>query len=1392
MKKSSLLFLTLSSFVALGALVIGTKMEEWSRVEGEGCPHTGQIDKYDAVAPTKVELGNMAHFACCDCHTAWSDHLRSNEIGNTVTNRSKIDINMKTIPEEISRDEISVYSGLFSISEEAPYVVGLDQTDWTIANGGVGGGTYSFYNIDGMEAIRISTETISAQQYSILDNSSNGYSSFRIEKELSSGNVTISFDYKMYNLSTSSYADEPSMYAVLEGDNHSEIIELDFVTDNTWQKFSFTSTTGFNFRSCTIKMHRFRGEMYLANLNVASSGFKAPNIEAYGAGVRFGLVAGADYYLVHDNNNNPSEIRFETSDAKDGMITYRAEAAGKHDIYVTAHSNDTTLGYSKSLVISDIETAPTFFYDNFANEYYVKDYYFTDKYKPDGAWISKSYDTSDINDASGWDTTLSSGYRHAYYTDNNSFTQDANQRMRYNSTAANGNLARIVSEAKELGTNVLLLSHNDSFIGGTQTLEENQELKTIMDYAYANNLKVIVMSNSIYHASANGPDEATIKTTVRNYLSNFATSLIQHPAFYGFTLRDEPTNNEQDIYYVSWAAKAVKDYFAENYVSKKLAVECPFFVSALLQQGNGETFCCDANYMMYVETWITITGLDYYSTDIYTYTTQVYNTSSFNGSSTGEVIDLNYNIYMKLKNKYKGLKLHLTTTSNNDAYMRAACNQYDVYGSTLYAAALNNYGISRFTYFPAIWTYHWKNGVVNRDGSHTTKYDWVKGAQSQFELIQDKLYGFEPTSISHSVSGGYNASSTNNRIMDVTLTRGEETARMVVNYNSQTNKTHSYSVAIPSGKAYYLFGNGVDTSAHVSTGENVSLTHGQAVLITSEDLTGNNVAILNEMIANANDIKLKSNVNYSKFALLANEIDTIYNSLSFASKNKVVGYDTYLENKQNIQGNATILYDQTFNYYENSNDTKPVFEKVIDSTLGEMNVMDFASPRNVMQLWLETNLVGEDWSELTTLGFFLKSEAPITDNAFLNVNNVWGAIMANISVVDASQNLYFYNFDLSSITAPFTVETQFEIYFGSNISHVEISNFVNITRFEIASPITAANKGGQGAWSALDTNNNGEKVWEKSYSTMGLANRTYVDPTKYTDVVLTFTNTCDVNLYVACWGGAFDWFRVKDDLNVGTTISFSFSVDVWNNGETIYMDCYEIGNDSSSKGSAVISLECVYNKDFTKYTTALAEMNSLSLTNRSDIAKFVLRQNQVDALLNELSDDEKNGLNGYNTYVSNKATVAAKSGILYSGGYKCVNDGAALSTFNDNVFGTMHRHTDPQGTQANSRELSFSQELQGTNWGEYSYMGMFVRYDHTVSDGAVFLPDNNWGYTDWGTQSRGATLIDSSTNLYYYEWPINYLSAFTNNNSAICFYFAGGGALVAHTLMEVTNIVYFN
>lgn len=1393
MRRRTLILLALSGCLAVGACSIAVNIEKWSKAEGQACPHLGQIDRYDALAPTKVELGRMLHYACCDCHAAWADYEKTNEIGNTVTKREKIDIFQKTQIVEIGREDIITNSDLVYLVEDAPYVRGLDQTDWSIANGGVGGGTYKFYQIDGRKAVRISTETLIGSQYSTLDSSNKGYSSFAIQKELSSGTITVSFDYKMYDLNTTSYSNEPRTHAVFEGRDYNEIVELDFATDNKWHSYSFSSISGFELDTILFNMHHFNGEMYIANLSVTSNGLHAPVIETHGAGVRFSTVSGADYYVVHDNNNNPNQITINADQAEDGLITYRPEAAGMHDIYVTAHSNDENIGYSTSSVIEDVEVSPVFYYDNFANEYYVDKTWVDTK----NSWIQGGdykYDTTDIDRASGWGsvTSGSTEYYHAYYTDDGAFTQDANQRLRFNSTEANSNLARIVSEAKELGTNVLQVSHNDSYLNGDQKLEDNAELKIIMDYAYANNLKVIVMSNAIYAASASGTDEATIRSQVYNYLSAYGTSLIQHPAFYGFTLRDEPTNNEQDVYRVSWTARAVKDYFTENYVSKNLAVECPFFVCALLQQGNGDTFCCDPNYMYYVENWLRITGLNYYSTDIYTYTTQVYNTSSFNGSSTDEVIDLNYEIYMKLKSRYKGLRMHLTTTANNDKYNRSAVNQYDIYGSTLYAAALNNYGISRYSYYPAIWTYHWQNGVVNRNGSHTSKYNWIKGAQSQFEMIQDKLYGYEATSLSTQTNGGYSSTSANTRRMDVELTKGEETAKMVVNYNSQSNKTSSFSVAIPANKSYYLFGNGVNTAGQYSAnGVNVTLTNGQAVLITNEDLSGLNVDSINELIANANGLKLKSNIAYAQFALLANEIDSIYSSLSPISKNKVVGYETYLNNKQLVDKNANILYDQTFNYYENNDGTNPIFTKVSDSSYGEMNSMDFAYTRNYMQLWLETNLIDEDWSSYTRLGFFLKADAPITDRGFFNVNNVWGSITANITTIDASSNLYFYEFDLSSISAAFTDQTQFEIYFGSNLNHVEISNFVNISRFEISSPITAANKNGSGAWGSLDKNENQEFVWEKSYSTMAFANRTYVDPAKFTDVVITVTNTCDVNLYVAYWGG-IDWARVPTDLNVGTTISFKFSVDVWNNGETIYLDCYEIGNDSSSKGSILLSLEPVFEKDYSKYQAAVNSMNSLSTNNRSDLAKFILKYPSVDALLNELTTDEKNALNGYSTYTANKATATSKAGILYSGGYKCVNDDKTLTAFTDNDFGTMHRQTDPSGTQVNNREIKFLDDLTGVNWGKYAYMGIYVRYDHTVSDAGVFLPDNNWSYSSWGNQSRGATLIDANTNLYYYEWPVDYLSAFTNGNSAISFYFAGGGVLVNHTYMEVSNIVFFN
>jgi hypothetical protein len=103
-----------------------------------------------------------------------------------------------------------------------------------------------------------------------------------------------------------------------------------------------------------------------------------------------------------------------------------------------------------------------------------------------------------------------------------------------------------------------------------------------------------------------------------------------------------------------------------------------------------------------------------------------------------------------------------------------------------------------------------------------------------------------------------------------------------------------------------------------------------------------------------------------------------------------------------------------------------------------------------MVLKLDSNLVGENWTSYKSIGFFVRFSHPHTDGIFL-IPNDWKQpwVPANRTLIDANTNLYYYEYELSSIAGPFTHDTYFQVYF-----HPGTGPVVNMTRMEV-SPLVA-------------------------------------------------------------------------------------------------------------------------------------------------------------------------------------------------------------------------------------------------------------------------------------------------------------------------------------------------
>ena len=81
--------LTLGTIGIVSALFSSNLSKKFETL-AESCQHT-HVEHYDGVI--NGTKGSVEHWACCECHTAWADANKTIVIGNTIDNRSKIELN---------------------------------------------------------------------------------------------------------------------------------------------------------------------------------------------------------------------------------------------------------------------------------------------------------------------------------------------------------------------------------------------------------------------------------------------------------------------------------------------------------------------------------------------------------------------------------------------------------------------------------------------------------------------------------------------------------------------------------------------------------------------------------------------------------------------------------------------------------------------------------------------------------------------------------------------------------------------------------------------------------------------------------------------------------------------------------------------------------------------------------------------------------------------------------------------------------------------------------------------------------------------------------------------------------------------------------------------------
>ncbi len=141
--KNNKAFASILCVSLLGASILGVYLSNKAyKVTAEECTHSSVVH-YDGVSPTSG-TGHVEHWACCECHKAWADEAKTVLLGDTTSDRSKIDI-----------------SGIYLTANYQP--IGSEDIQWTLPmnpsyDSDLNKVVYSFNNIDATESFWVETQ----------------------------------------------------------------------------------------------------------------------------------------------------------------------------------------------------------------------------------------------------------------------------------------------------------------------------------------------------------------------------------------------------------------------------------------------------------------------------------------------------------------------------------------------------------------------------------------------------------------------------------------------------------------------------------------------------------------------------------------------------------------------------------------------------------------------------------------------------------------------------------------------------------------------------------------------------------------------------------------------------------------------------------------------------------------------------------------------------------------------------------------------------------------------------------------------------------------------------------------------------------------------------------
>ncbi len=571
---------------------------------------------------------------------------------------------------------------------------------------------------------------------------------------------------------------------------------------------------------CVLELERIKTQTELEK-NVGAIKLATP-VVSYGLGyeVTWEKVENADYYLVTDDNDYRNGVYVLATEA----LSYKPEVVGKHNVTVTAYSYYEEYAYSDaSASFATIEVKPVFTYKAMANGLYK----FTETQMVEMGIVASKDELNQKNNGSSYRYDGSAKKYFAYYNKNTGWSKNEGYATDWTSPKE---FPAHAQKLKDMGNNVILLAENTSASLPEGAVWQTSRAKYVMDTAWTLGMKVIVCDDVLYKQSKEVDSKAEAQGVIdgrMQLLKNYVT----HPAFYGFSLEDEPEPNSlftgSEMESVGFMVQALKETCAKLGYSKANGNE-PFFLSCLYQYSSGFEVGSILNmYKNYLSDWFKGTSLDYVYIDLYTGHAMGDNKNRYEmtydvvyGSGTDGIIGSD-------KKFYQVITAH-TQNKNKEGEL----TDQDLYMSMLYAAAHNVAGYSWFCYFPIVEETAgsmvgfdgkgFGNGIKNGAILGHSYYDSAKTAGYQFELIQGVLNGYSL------VSRGYDDDS---NLLTTTLSNGSNVITMYV--NADTQELSATPTVTASGSVCYLVGYGVvgeNREPYTVVSGSVTLQPGQAVI----------------------------------------------------------------------------------------------------------------------------------------------------------------------------------------------------------------------------------------------------------------------------------------------------------------------------------------------------------------------------------------------------------------------------------------------------------------------------------------------------------------------------------------------------------------------------------